>query len=174
MQVAPRELTEPHPASFIGCDDAAERLRVSKLLNAAQRHSHRKSYCGYDAETKEGKCRFQAPWPITQKTHFTWTTGKNGPVGTLLLERNDRWMNSYNPAGFCAWNANMDVKVIYKTECLAEYLCAYVTKTEKTSKQVTMIMKLCQNENANFLHRHCEPCAPQLRICQMALLRRVL
>jgi hypothetical protein len=30
----------------------------------------------------------------------------------------------------------MDVKLIYKTECLAEYLCAYVTKSEKASKQV--------------------------------------
>jgi hypothetical protein len=30
----------------------------------------------------------------------------------------------------------MDIKFIYKTECLAEYLCSYVTKTEKASKQV--------------------------------------
>ena len=143
-------LHEPHPASFIGCNDAAESLRISDLLNAAQRHSHRKSYCGYDPETKEGKCRFQAPWPITQKTHFAWITGKRGPVGTLLLKRNDRWMNSYNLAGFRAWNANMDIKVIYKTECLAEYLCAYVTKTEKTSKQVIMIMITHSCEDEKF------------------------
>ena len=89
----------PHPASYVCFDVVAENIRVAELLNAAQRHSHRKSYCGFDAESNEGKCRFGAPWPIEPTTRFAWTAGKNGPVGTLVYMRNDRWMNLYSPAG---------------------------------------------------------------------------
>jgi hypothetical protein len=62
----------------------------------------------------------------------------------------------------------MDVKLIYKTECLAEYLCAYVTKTEKASKQV-----ICQNL-VKVLYfclcagRLCELCVQQ-QVCKMML-----
>ncbi len=99
----PHRPARPHPASYVCFNDVdAENVRVAELLNASQRHSHRKSYRGFDDVTKEGKCRFGAPWPIEQTTRFAWTTGQNGPVGTLVYKRNDRWMNLYSPAGMYA------------------------------------------------------------------------
>ncbi len=93
------EPRQPHPASYICEDELCETLRYADLLNIAQRHSHRKSYCGCDPVTGEGKCRFGAPWNLESKTRFAWTATKNGPVGTLVYRRNDRWMNLYNPSG---------------------------------------------------------------------------
>jgi hypothetical protein len=42
-----------------------------------------------------------------------------------------------------AWSANMDIKLIYSIECLADYLCAYATKCEKLSKQALRTMSTC-------------------------------
>ena len=93
------EPRQPHPASYVCEDESSESLRYADLLNVAQRHSHRKSYCGCDPITGEGKCRFGAPWNLETKTRFAWSFTKTGPIGTLVLSRNDRWMNAYNSSG---------------------------------------------------------------------------
>ena len=131
-----------HPASFIHEDPTLEMLRFGDLLNKVQRHAHVKTYCGCDADGC-GKCRFHAPWRIANATSFEWTMTENGPNGCLQYRRNDRWMNSYHPVGMQAWNANMDIKLIYNIECLADYLCAYATKCEKLSKQALRMMSAC-------------------------------
>ena len=116
-----------HPASYIHEDPTQEMLRFGDLLNKVQRHAHVKTYCGCDADGC-GKCRFHAPWRIAHATCFEWTMTENGPKGCIQYRRNDRWMNCYHPVGMQAWNANMDIKLIYNIECLADYLCAYATK----------------------------------------------
>jgi ATP-dependent DNA helicase PIF1 len=132
-----------HPSSVLYADPDIESLRFAELLNKVQRHAHVKSYCGCDGEGC-GKCRFHAPWNIAGNTHVAWTTDAKGSLkGTLAFKRNDRWMNSYHPVGMQAWNANMDIKLIYSIECLAEYLCAYATKCEKMSKQALRTMVTC-------------------------------
>ena len=132
-----------HPASVTYDSPISEFVRFGDLLNKVQRHSHRKSYCGCDGNGC-GKCRFHAPWKLLDKTHFVWTVdAENGPRGVLNFKRNDRWMNTYHPVGMQAWNANMDIKLIYNIECLADYLCAYATKCEKLSKQALRTMSTC-------------------------------
>ena len=131
-----------HPASYIHEDPTHEMLRFGDLLNKVQRHAHVKSYCGCDGDGC-GKCRFHAPWKIARATCFEWTMTENGPKGCIQYRRNDRWMNCYHPVGMQAWNANMDIKLIYNIECLADYLCAYATKCEKLSKQALRVMSAC-------------------------------
>ena len=132
-----------HPASVVHDDPLAESLRLADLLNKAQRHAHVKTYCGCDGDGC-GKCRFHAPWNIADETHFVWALDSSGNMkGTLHFRRNDRWMNTYHPVGMQAWNANMDIKLIYNIECLADYLCAYATKCEKLSKQALRVMSAC-------------------------------
>jgi len=131
-----------HPASYIHEDPTQEMLRFGDLLNKVQRHAHVKTYCGCDADGC-GKCRFHAPWRIAHATCFEWTMTENGPKGCIQYRRNDRWMNCYHPVGMQAWNANMDIKLIYNIECLADYLCSYATKCEKLSKQALRVMSAC-------------------------------
>jgi hypothetical protein len=131
------ERPDPHPCS-IYCDDAdLERSRLNTTLNEVQRHRHVASYC-----IRKGKCRFGYPLPLANETHFIWTPcASSGIKGTLMYKRNDRWLNNYN-CGFNAWNANMDVKIIYNLRCLAEYLCGYATKPESTSPSVARTLAL--------------------------------
>lgn len=85
---------------------------------------------------RKAVCRFGCPLPLSDVTHFIWTpTASGGQKGTLMYRRNDRWLNNYH-SGFAAWNANMDVKVIYNLHCLAEYLCGYKNNSESTSAAV--------------------------------------
>jgi len=135
-----------HPASVAYDSPTLEHFRLADLLNKVQRHAHRKSYCGCDGNGC-GKCRFHAPWQLLSQTHFVWTIdSENNPKGILNFKRNDRWMNTYHPVGMQAWNANMDIKLIYNIECLADYLCAYATKCEKLSKQALRTMSACARQ----------------------------
>lgn len=133
-----------HPASFVHEDHMLDMIRFGDLLNKVQRHAHVKTYCGCDGEGPD-KCRFHAPWRITKSTCFEWTMTDKGPKGFIQYMRNDRWMNTYHPVGMQAWNANMDIKLIYNVDCLAEYLCSYATKCEKLSKQAIRVMSACSN-----------------------------
>jgi ATP-dependent DNA helicase PIF1 len=131
------ERPEPHPCSICFDDADLERSRVNNTLNEVQRHRHVASYC-----LRKGKCRFGYPLPLTNETHLIWTPcTSSGIKGTLMYRRNDRWLNNYN-SGFNAWNANMDVKIIYNLHCLAEYLCGYATKSESTSPSVARTLAL--------------------------------
>jgi hypothetical protein len=131
------ERPEPHPCSIFFDDADLEKARVNDTLNEVQRHRHVDSYC-----LRKGKCRFGYPLPLSQVTHFIWTPShSSGIKGTLMYRRNDRWLNNYN-RGFNAWNANMDVKIIYNLHCLAEYLCGYATKPESTSPSVARTLAL--------------------------------
>jgi hypothetical protein len=130
------ERQDPHPCSIFFDDENAENARVQQCLNEVQRHRHVETYC-----MRKRVCRFRYPMPLSDVTHFIWTPTATGLKGTLFYRRNDRWLNNYN-SGFKAWNANLDVKVIYNMQCLADYLCGYATKSESTSASVARTLAL--------------------------------
>jgi hypothetical protein len=156
-----------HPASHIHEDPLLETLRFGDLLNKVQRHAHVKSYCGCDRDGC-GKCRFHAPWRIASAICFEWTINtmaESGPKGCIQYRRNYRWMNCYHPVGMQAWNANMDIKLIYNIEFLTDDLFACATKCEKLLKQALRIMSACtkkiddatgiqKNIRSMFIRRH--------------------
>ena len=52
---------------------------------------------------------------------------------TLLTERNDGIVNSFNPVQLSAWRTNVDMQYIVSRRKVIEYCTKYVTKSEPRS-----------------------------------------
>ena len=57
-----------------------------------------------------------------------------GSTPTLLTQRNDCLLNSYNPVQLSAWCANVDMQYIVSRNRVLNYIAKYAAKSEPRSK----------------------------------------
>ena len=136
-----------HPCSMCHvCDDGTigyNTSMLSSLLNECNRHKCYSDYC-----LAKGNCRFGFPKPLADVSviHITekaWLRdGKNGETKGCLRKvaltfaacTNDRWLNSYFPAGLAAWGGNMDFTILIDLEAIIQYVAKYGNKVEESSR----------------------------------------
>jgi hypothetical protein len=103
-----------------------------------------------DKKHPEHPCRFKAPWPLEEKTHFT-------AEGLLRYQRNHRMVNGYNQAMAIGLRHNHDISmIISKTHSLSMvyYITNYATKLETPMWKrlaIAQEYKILANEHSDFL-----------------------
>ena len=103
----PAPVTNPHVCSKSYLDVQDHHEDLCELVATCQRHTRcSEAYC---LRTRHGRqeCRFGYPKPLQPETTIV-----TEPEPTLLTERNDGMINSFNPVQLSAWRANVDMQYI--------------------------------------------------------------
>ena len=145
---------EIHPCSIchttitgthiVGGDDFD--ITYSNMLQSCQRHKHTPSYC----INSFGKCRFNFPRPIENKTRVVikdhpYKLGNNKGLlrkttCEIVFKCNDRWLNSHCIIGFVGWGANIDMSILIDSRSVIEYVAKYCNKVETGSNGLSSIL----------------------------------
>ena len=116
-----------------------------------KRHKCYNDYC-----LAKGACRFHFPRPLRVSSTINinekaWLqNGKHGaPVGSLrkvalnfISSTNDKWLNSYFPAGLAAWGGNMDFTILIDMDAIVQYVAKYGNKVEESSRGFQSILEM--------------------------------
>ena len=123
-----------HKPSLTCATSLTQRWKTSdgpdELIATCQRHTRcSPAYC---LKKKKGvqECRFGYPKPLQPVT----TIDMEGSTPTLLTQRNDCLLNSYNPVQLSAWRANVDMQYIVSRNSVLNYIAKYAAKSEPRSK----------------------------------------
>ena len=125
---APLPQTKPHvrnkPYSEV------EDINLIELIATCQRHTRcSPAYCLKKMKGVQ-ECRFGYPKTLQPVT----TIDMEGSTPTLLTQRNDCLLNSYNPMQLSAWHANVDMQYIVSRNRVLNYIAKYAAKSEPQSK----------------------------------------
>ena len=102
---APLPQTKPHVCNKPYSEVEDIKMDLIELIATCQRHTRcSPAYC---LKKKKGvqECRFGYPKPLQPVT----TIDMEGTTPTLLTQRNDCLLNSFNPVQLSAWRANVDM-----------------------------------------------------------------
>ena len=131
-------------AHVVGGDDFD--VTYSNMLQSCQRHKHTPSYC----INSFGKCRFNFPRPIENKTRVVikdhpYKLGNNKGMlrkttCEIVFKCNDRWLNSHCIIGFVGWGANIDMSILIDSKSVVEYVAKYCNKVETGSNGLASIL----------------------------------
>jgi hypothetical protein len=126
---APLPQTKPHVCNKNYADIEDYNIDLVKLIATCQRHT--RCSTAYCLKKKNGKqtCRFDYPKPLQPATNIV-TKEKSL---TLLTQRNDGLLNSYNPVQLSAWRANVDMQFVISRHRVMNYLSKYAAKSETRS-----------------------------------------
>ena len=101
------------------------------MIATCQRHTRcSPAYCLKKKKKGVQECRFGYPKPLQPIT----TINMEGSTPTLLTQRNDCLLNSYNPVQLSAWRANVDMQYIVSRNRVLNYIAKYAAKSEPRSK----------------------------------------
>ena len=116
------------------------------MVQSCQRHTHTPNYC----INTLGKCRFNFPRPIEEKTRVVikdhpYKLGNNKGMlrkttCELKFKCNDRWLNSHCIIGFLGWGANIDMSILIDSKSVIEYVAKYCDKVETGSNGLASIL----------------------------------
>ena len=127
---APLPQTKPHVCNKPYSEVEDIKMDLIELIATCQRHTRRSpAYC---LKKKKGvqECRFGYPKPLQPVTKIDM----EGSTPTLLTQRNDCLLNSYNPVQLSAWRANVDMQYIVSRNRVLKYIDKYAAKSEPRSK----------------------------------------
>ena len=116
--------TKPHVCNKPYSEVEDIKMDLIELIATCQRHT---AYCLKKKGVQE--CRFGYPKPLQPVT----TIDMEGNTPTLLTQRNDCLLNSYNPVHLSAWRANVDMQYIVSRNRVLNYT-KYAAKSEPRSK----------------------------------------
>ena len=106
-------------------------MDLIELIATCQRHTWcSPAYCLKKKKKGIQECRFGYPKPLQPVT----TIDMEGSTPTLLTQRNDCLLNSYNPVQLSAWRANVDMQYIVSRNRVLNYIAKYAAKSEPRSK----------------------------------------
>ena len=74
-----------------------------------------------------------------------------GSTPTLLTQRNDCLLNSYNPVQLSAWRANVDMQYIVSRNRVLNYIAKFAAKSEPRSKGLKAVYGNTQKSDGNSL-----------------------
>ena len=136
---------DPHPCSKnvvpILDDPVAMDADYADLANCVQRHVCRPQ--GYCHNTRGTGCRFGYPKPNEEETKIVFepigTTGHQ--KATIVVKRNDQWLNIHSRTMLHHWRANIDLQLILDPHAAMTYMVKYATKPESSGSSMQSIMK---------------------------------
>ena len=103
------------------------KIDLIELIATCQRHTWCSSaYCLNNKKKGIQECHFGYP----KLLHPTTTIDIEGSTPTLLTQRNDCLLNSYNPVQLSAWRANVDMQYIMSRNRVLNYIAKYAAKSE--------------------------------------------
>ena len=118
---APLPQTKPHVCNKPYSEVEDIKMDLMELIATCQRHTRcSPAYC---LKKKKGilECRFGYPKTLQPVT----TIDMEGSTPTLLTQRNDCLLNSYNPVQLSAWRANVDMQYIVSRNRVLNYIAKY-------------------------------------------------
>ena len=127
---APVPQTKPHVCNKPYSEVEDIKMDVIELIATCQRHTRcSPAYCLKKKKVVQ-ECCFGYPKPLQPIT----TIDMEGSTPTLLTQRNDCLLNSYNPMQLSAWHANVDMQYIVSRNRVLNYIAKYAAKSEPQSK----------------------------------------
>ena len=143
---APHPKTKPHICNKAYADVEDFHMDLVDLIATCQWHT--RCSTAYCLKKKNGvlKCRFRYPKDLQPVTSVVTVDGEP----TLITQRNDHLLNSYNPLQLSAWRANVDMQFIVSRRRVLNYCAKYATKPEPRSKALKSIYS---NVKGTFLPR---------------------
>ena len=128
---APRAQTKPHVCNKPYANVKDINMDLVEMIATCQRHTRcSPAYCLKKKKKGVQECRFGYPKPLQPIT----TINMEGSTPTLLTQRNDCLLNSYNPVQLSAWRANVDMQYIVSRNRVLNYIAKYAAKSEPRSK----------------------------------------
>ena len=126
---APLPQTKPQVCNKPYSEVEDIKMDLIELIATCQRHTLcSPAYCLKKKGVQE--CRFGYPKPLQPVP----TIYMEGSTPTLLTQRNDCLLNSYNPVQLSAWRANVDMQYIVSRNRVLNYIAKYAAKSEPRSK----------------------------------------
>ena len=133
---------EPHPCSLRTQNIPQDKIEedYQQLSNCCQRHVCRLD--GYCKSKKFSKnCRFGYPFKLEEATRLEFIETENTVKASILLKRNDEYMNMHNRLICHLWRANVDMQMILDKHAAVTYMVKYATKGEKAGTNITKLYK---------------------------------
>ena len=150
------EVCGQHPSLVPFChiseEDIENKSDLIKLLGALQLHDkhHRPTCRKYGRQ----KCRFDFPRKLVEKTKVARIKRRSKWQISVVLRRNNRWINNYNTK--CLYNirSNMDFQFIANPSGVASYATgAYICKHEQPDKKLlsNKLLRLLGSETSQVI-----------------------
>ena len=124
---APRAQTKPHVCNKPYANVKDINMDLVEMIATCQRHTRcSPAYCLKKKKKGVQECRFGYPKPLQPIT----TINMEGSTPTLLTQRNDCLLNSYNPVQLSAWRANVDMQYIVSRNRVLNYIAKYAASIQ--------------------------------------------
>ncbi|KAK3932375.1 ATP-dependent DNA helicase [Frankliniella fusca] len=140
-----------HPCSrnLSDVDDLADDL--AELVNRVQRHTCSRNYCLKKRNRVLRDCRFGFPKDLKEEPEITETEDGHD----IAFDRNDQYVNNFNPWVLQTWRSNMDFSPIVSERILYKYIAKYASKCEYNSTDYSVVLKDLFDRN-QFEDEHCK------------------
>ncbi len=150
---APLPKIKPHVCNKWYADVHDLHIDLVELIATCQRHTRcSTAYCLKKKKDGQLQCRFKYPKDLQPVTRIV--TSDDGEP-TMLTQRNDSLLNSYNPVQLSAWRANVDMQMIVSRRRVINYCAKYATKPEPRSKALKSVygnvLKSLKGDDASAL-----------------------
>ncbi len=150
---APLPKIKPHVCNKWYADVDDLHIDLVELIATCQRHTRcSTAYCLKKKRDGQLQCRFMYPKDLQPVTRIV--TSDDGEP-TMLTQRNDSLLNSYNPVQLSAWRANVDMQMIVSRRRVINYCAKYATKPEPRSKALKSVygnvLKSLKGDDASAL-----------------------
>ena len=148
---APRAQTKPHVCNKPYANVKDINMDLVEMIATCQRHTRcSPAYCLKMKKKGVQECRFGYPKPLQPIT----TINMEGSTPTLLAQRNDFLLNSYNPVQLSTWRDNVDMQYIVSRNRVLNYIAKYAAKSEPRSKGLKAVygnILKSMKDNGSFL-----------------------
>jgi len=150
---APLPKIKPHVCNKWYADVDDLHIDLVELIATCQRHTRcSTAYCLKKKRDGQLQCRFKYPKDLQPVTRIV--TSDDGEP-TMLTQRNDSLLNSYNPVQLSAWRANVDMQMIVSRRRVINYCAKYATKPEPRSRALKSVygnvLKSLKGDDASAL-----------------------
>jgi hypothetical protein len=141
-QVQEHSIPEPHPCGLRTKDVQNFEKDYEEIINCCQRHVCRlNGYCKCKKPSQEKQCRFGYPFETCEKTTIVFTKTGNSVRATIVLKRNDPYLNVHIRCTCHFWRGNVDMQIILDYHAAIAYMVKYATKSETAGHSLNQLFK---------------------------------
>lgn len=143
----------PQPCSLPTTDLRYTKDELRSMLGWVERHMQ--CVAGYCLKKKkvpgsnelQTYCRFDYPKAVRERATVVLDSLRRT---CFEPQRNDPYLNAYNPAMILAWRANIDVKPVLSSDAALNYIAKYASKAEQDAPEFhEMLATIARDLNDN-------------------------